>query len=64
MTDDLMTLAASVDQDKLIARGIISCQLMQEASFDPRLIVKYEGDQRDQMISGRASIERFLKQVI
>jgi len=63
MEDNLTTLAARVNQDKLIEKGITQCQLMQEATMNPRLIVKYQGDQRDQMISGKPSIERFLLQL-
>ena len=63
MTDNLRTLASQVNHDKLIEKGITDCQLMQEATLNPTLMVKYQGDQPDQMISGHASIERFLIQL-
>ena len=63
MENNLKLLASKVNNDKLIEKGIIACQLMQEGEMDPRLIVKYQGDQRDQMIMGHASIERFLNQL-
>ena len=63
MENNLKLLASKVNNDKLIEKGIITCQLMQEGEIDPRLIVKYQGDQRDQMIMGNASIERFLNQL-
>ncbi len=63
MTDNLRTLATQVNPDKLIEKGITDCQLMRESTLNPTLMVKYEGDQRDQMINGHASIERFLLQL-
>lgn len=62
--DPLTTIASKIDQDKLIARGITKCQLMQNATMQPRLIVEFEGSQPNQLINGHYSIERFLKELV